>query len=144
MGSASKMPLSPEEIEIGKLISLVRTEYGVSRRLAAEQIGSSPDQLKRIERGEVAMRFLPAILFCQLADISPLWLAFGEPEERSGFFGVQFAIAVEKTFEPGFLEVMKRNKERYRAASRSYAHERATEPRVKKSLGRLSFKHYLI
>src|SRR5882724_5646748 len=107
-------------------------------------MGVSPDQLKRIERGEVAVRFFHAILFCQFADINPLWLAFGEPEKRFGFIGASFAIAVEKTFEPGFLEVMKRNRERYRAASRLYTHDREPGPGSKKRLGSLAIKRYLI
>jgi transcriptional regulator with XRE-family HTH domain len=138
------MGKSFEEAQIGERIRLVRSEDGVSRPLAARQMGLTPDQLKRIESGEVAVRFFPAILFCQFADINPLWLAFGEPEKRFGFFGVKFTIAVEKTFKPRFLEVMERNKERYRAASGSYTYDRERDADAKKQVGTLSIKRYLI
>jgi len=78
--------LSEEEKQIGKRIRVVRKEHGVSQRLAAAQMGLSRQQLDRIERGEVAIRLGPALRFCEFTNRNPLWLAFGEPQNRFGFF----------------------------------------------------------
>jgi transcriptional regulator with XRE-family HTH domain len=99
-------------------------------------MGLSPDQLKRIERGQVAVRLLPALFFCQFADVNPLWLAFGDPEKRFSFFGAQLALTVGSEHTVGFLEVMQRNRERLRLYLR--------EADRKKRLGSLSIKRYLI
>jgi transcriptional regulator with XRE-family HTH domain len=56
---------------------LCRIDSRYSQQALAEGIGLSRDQLKRIEKKQVAPRFWPAWKFCQLLDINPLWLAFG-------------------------------------------------------------------
>jgi transcriptional regulator with XRE-family HTH domain len=63
----------------------VRAELKFSQDSTARQIGLSRDQLNRIERGEVAVRFFPAWHLCRLANLNPLWLAFGGTEEKEGF-----------------------------------------------------------
>jgi transcriptional regulator with XRE-family HTH domain len=120
------MTLTAEEAQIGKRIQLVRKECGLNQTLTARQIGLSRDQLKRIERGEAAVRFLPAFLFCYFTRTSPLWLAFGQPEKRFGFFGVRPIVATE---DPAvtFLEVMQRNRARFRNASVSRVHNSRVE-----------------
>lgn len=128
--------LSAEEAQVGERIRLVRLEHGLSRRLTAAQMEVSPDQLKRIERGQVAVRLLRGLFFCQFADVNPLWLAFGEPEERFGFFGVQVAITVGTEDSVGFLEVMQTNRDRFPPRPR--------QADRKKGLGKLSIKRYLI
>ena len=85
------MALTADEIAVGKRIFLARKEYGVTRRAAAARMWLSYHQLNRIERGEVATPFLPALLFCEFADLNPLWLAFGERESKFGFFIFQGA-----------------------------------------------------
>jgi len=78
--------LTVEEAQIGKRIRFVRKEHRISQRLAAAQMGISRQQLDRIERGEVAVRFVPALRFCEFTNRNPLWLAFGEDQNRFGFF----------------------------------------------------------
>ncbi len=85
------MALTAEEIAVGKRILFARKEYGLIRRAAAARMWLSYHQLNRIERGEVAAPFLPALLFCEFADLNPLWLAFGETESKFGFFVYQGA-----------------------------------------------------
>lgn len=127
--------LTDEEAEIGDRIRIAREHYGTSRQLVAEQMGLSRQQIDRIERGEVAVRFRPAILFCRFAGINPLWLAFGEPENRFGFFWIMHdpssqkgyrvlanvtrIAALEMAADSLFLGEIQRNKELYSAASRS-------------------------
>ena len=65
---------------------LVRKEHGASQALTARRMRLSRDQLKRIERGEVAVRLVPALRFCEFTNRNPLWLALGEGENRFGFF----------------------------------------------------------
>lgn len=48
-------------------------------------MGISPDQLNRVEREEIGVRFLAAWSFCRFTDRNPLWLAFGDSEEKTGF-----------------------------------------------------------
>lgn len=80
------MALSAEEAEIGKRMLLARREHGANQALTARRMLLSRDQLKRIERSEVAVRLVPALRFCEFANRNPLWLAFGEDENRFGFF----------------------------------------------------------
>ncbi len=63
-------------------IRFVRREYGISRRLLAEHLSISADQLNRYERGVVAIRVAPGWAFCELTKTNPYWLAFGEPHSR--------------------------------------------------------------
>jgi transcriptional regulator with XRE-family HTH domain len=92
-------------------------------------------QLKRVERGEVSVRFLPALRFCEFTDTNPLWLAFGDPENPFGFYWIQHTpdrevgyrvlanitgvAASEVAGDAIFLEVMQRHKRDYQAAGRS-------------------------
>ena len=125
----------------------------------------SRDQLRRIERCEVAVRFFPAWEFCRFTDTSPLWLAFGDPEKPSGFVSCANS-TVSK--DAGFLEVMRKYGERYRTLrflihsswfegaavfSDSYSSlldadfiqlKRRAEQVPKKNLARLLIKRYLI
>jgi transcriptional regulator with XRE-family HTH domain len=103
----------------------VRKECGFNQRLTARHTGLSRDQLKRVESGETAVRFGPAFLFCHFTNTSPLWLAFGEPERRFGFFGVAsegLAQDIREHRDATFLEIMQRNREDFHAVSfsRSY------------------------
>jgi transcriptional regulator with XRE-family HTH domain len=74
-------------------------------------MGISRGQLRRIENGEVAVRFFPAWNFCQYTNISPLWLAFGDPEPRDGFVSCANNTVPS---ESRFLEIMERYGEQYR------------------------------
>jgi transcriptional regulator with XRE-family HTH domain len=103
--------LSAEEVAIAKRIHLIRKENHVSQSLASTQMGLSRDQLKRIERGEVAIRFFPAWNFCQFTNLNPLWLAFGDPEKRFGFVACANSTVQDEAL---FLEVMQTYGERYR------------------------------
>jgi transcriptional regulator with XRE-family HTH domain len=103
--------LANEEADIGKRMRLVRKEHGVSRRLAAAQTGLSQDQIKRIELGEVGVRFFPAWHFCRFTDTNPLWLAFGDPEPRFGFVA---AANSEVREDARFLDVMRTFGGRYK------------------------------
>lgn len=156
--------LTAPEAEIGKRIRLARTEKRLSQSVAALQMGLSRDQLRRVERGEVAIRFFPAWNFCQFSDTSPLWLAFGDPEPRFGFVGCANSNVEEQA---GFLEVMERYGERYRTL-RFLTHSswfesasvfsdkksvltaafvslnRRQERNLEKNIGEASIKHYLI
>jgi hypothetical protein len=89
-------------------------------------MGLSRDQLKRIEGGQAVVRFSPAFLFCHFTSTSPLWLAFGEPEKRFGFFGVRPVVGTE---DPtiGFLAAMQRNRSRFHNASLSRVHDSRVE-----------------
>jgi transcriptional regulator with XRE-family HTH domain len=161
----TNVALTAEESQIGKRIRLVRKEQGISQRLAAKRMGLSRDQIKRIERGEVAVRFFPAWHFCQLTDTNPLWLASGDPEGRFGFVGCA------NSSVPGdarFLAVMQKYGERYRTL-RHYTHSamrgagavfsdsdapyltadfialnRRTDRGEKKNVGSMPIKRYLI
>jgi transcriptional regulator with XRE-family HTH domain len=79
------MAIAPQAEEISRRIRELRLDRGISQRLAAANMGLSRDQLRRIERGDVAVRFFPAWNFCQFTNINPLWLAFGDPEPKHGF-----------------------------------------------------------
>jgi DNA-binding XRE family transcriptional regulator len=112
--------LSSEEAQIGKRIRLVREELGASQVSAARRMLLSRDQLKRIERGEVAVRFFPVLFFCDFTNTNPLWLAFGEPEKRLGFFGVRGGKVSQDLMEnpnARFLEIMQTHREIFRSAS---------------------------
>lgn len=111
--------LTAEEAQIAERIRRVRTDQRISQRLAASRMGLSRDQLKRIERGEVSVRFFPGWNFCQFADANPLWLAFGDPEKRFGFVACANATVDENA---RFLDVLKRYGERYRTF-RFFVHE---------------------
>jgi transcriptional regulator with XRE-family HTH domain len=76
---------SKEEVEIGVRLRRVRTEFHISRRLLADYLSISADQLNRVERGSVGLRFATAIEFCELTKTNPLWLAFGDKYPRSGY-----------------------------------------------------------
>jgi transcriptional regulator with XRE-family HTH domain len=78
--------------------------------LAATQTGLSPDQIKRIETGEIAVRFFPAWNFCRFTDTNPLWLAFGDPKPRFGFIECANSTVREDAL---FLDVMRAFGERY-------------------------------
>ena len=98
-------------MEGGKRIRLVRMHYGFSQQHAAERMFLSRDQVNRIERGEVAVHFSPGLLFCQFADLNPLWLAFGEPEKLWGFFYIRSDKLAQDLMarpEPTFLEIMQK------------------------------------
>jgi transcriptional regulator with XRE-family HTH domain len=80
----------------------------MSQRLFAFSFGWSAQQLKRIEAGEVAPRFGPVWNLCFMAQINPLWLAFGEPYLRYGFSS--FPVLEkhpELTPETPFIDVMR-------------------------------------
>jgi transcriptional regulator with XRE-family HTH domain len=125
--------LTAEEADIGKRIRGIRKGHRISQRLAAAQMGLSRQQLDRIERGEVAVRFLPALRFCEFTDTNPLWLAFGEPEVPFRFFWLEYDVTCERGYRPLlnitgiaasqipsdaiFLEVMQRHKKDYQAAA---------------------------
>jgi transcriptional regulator with XRE-family HTH domain len=81
----------------------VRVELKFSQDSTARQIDLSRDQLNRVERGEVAVRFFPAWHFCRLANLNPLWLAFGGSEEKARF--AECGNAAVPTEAP-FFEVM--------------------------------------
>ena len=142
----------------------VRREQKVSERIAAERIGLSRDQLRRIERAQVAVRFFPAWHFCQFTNTNPLWLAFGEPEARHGF------IACANSSVPTdarFLQVISAYGEQYRTfrfltqqtqrgAGDVFSDNnpllradfvtlnRRTKPASKKNIGTTLIKRYLI
>jgi transcriptional regulator with XRE-family HTH domain len=80
----------------------------MSQRLFAFSFGWSAQQLKRIEAGEVAPRFGPIWDLCFMAQLNPLWLAFGEPYLRYRFspFPV-FEKHPELTPEMPFIDVMR-------------------------------------
>ena len=142
----------------------VRTEQGLSQNVVASRMGLSRDQVKRIERGEVAARFFPAWNFCQFADTNPLWLAFGDPEPRFGFVECANSNVDDNA---SFLEVMQRYGERYRTLrflthsswfesgsvfsdtksvlTASYIElDRRPEDKAKRNLADTAVKHYLI
>jgi transcriptional regulator with XRE-family HTH domain len=137
--------LAPEEAQIGKRIRLVRKEVGVSQHLAAQQMALSRDQLNRIERGEVAIGCFAALRFCREANINPLWLAFGEPENRFGFFSPDPG-HTNDDIRSRFLQVMQRDEDRYRGESYLYTTNRwpQWERDAKKNFAKLSIKHYFI
>lgn len=87
-------PPSIEEAAAGARVKKVRQECEISRRLLAEQIGISADQLNRIERGTVSLRLGVAWDFCELTSTNPLWLAFGDPYPRLvfGTFGLRIPL----------------------------------------------------
>jgi transcriptional regulator with XRE-family HTH domain len=94
---------TPEEIAVGKRMREVRIQLKFSQDSTARQIGLSRDQLNRIERGQVAVRFFPGWHFCQLTNMNPLWLAFGGAEERTGF---QTCGNAAVPYEAPFFETM--------------------------------------
>lgn len=134
------MALSVEEAEVGSRIRLVRKEHGVSQRLAAAQMGLSRQQLDRIERGDVSVRFVPGLRFCEFTNRNPLWLAFGEPENRFGFYRIEYDPTPKRGYrvlrnitrigasqiasDAIFLEVMQRDKKDYRAESSETSNEK--------------------
>jgi transcriptional regulator with XRE-family HTH domain len=157
--------VSEQEIQIGKRIRLVRREQRISERLAARQMGLSRDQLRRIERGEVAVRFFAAWNFCQFSNTNPLWLAFGESDGRHGFVTCANSTLPD---DARFLEILQKYGSRYRRL-RFLTHEswfgaaavfsdddksilgaefialpRDLEESSKKVLGRSEIKRYLI
>jgi transcriptional regulator with XRE-family HTH domain len=80
----------------------------MSQRLFAFRYGWSSQQLKRIEAGTVAPRFGPLWELCFMAQINPLWLAFGEPRARYGCKAVDvLGKHPELTPEMPFIEVMR-------------------------------------
>jgi transcriptional regulator with XRE-family HTH domain len=80
----------------------------MSQRLFAFSFGWSAQQLKRIEAGEVAPRFGPVWNLCFMAQLNPLWLAFGEPYLRYGFSSFPvFEKHPELTPEAPFIDVMR-------------------------------------
>src|SRR4051812_30539303 len=92
-------------------------------------MGLSRQQLDRIERGEVSVRFLPALRFCEFTDTSPSWLAFRDPDLPFRFFWLEYDSAHEKAYrvlrnitgvaasqiasDAIFLDVMQRHKSDY-------------------------------
>jgi transcriptional regulator with XRE-family HTH domain len=78
-------PPSGPEIDVGKRMRRVRTEYGLSRRLISDRVTLTEDQINRVERGNVSLRFGPGWRFCELTQTNPLWLAFGDLYPRIGF-----------------------------------------------------------
>lgn len=75
----------------------------MSARLVAQNIGLSESQLKRAEAGLAVVRFFSGWNFCDFIKVNPLWLAFGEPENPTGFSSsVNSYIHPEATF----LDVM--------------------------------------
>jgi len=78
--------VSDKIAQLGKRIRLVRKEHRISQRLVAAQVGLSRQQLYRVEQGEVAIGFLPGLRFCEFTNRNPLWLAYGESQNRFGFF----------------------------------------------------------
>jgi transcriptional regulator with XRE-family HTH domain len=137
--------LNAEEVEIGKRIRLVRKEVGVSQRVAAGQMGVTRDQLNRVERGEVAVRCFAGLRFCRVTNTNPLWLAFGEPEKRFGFFSPEPG-HTNDDFCSRFLEVICRHADRYRAVSSDYITRSwpGWEQIAKKHFASASVKHYFI
>jgi len=80
----------------------------MSQRLFAFSFGWSAQQLKRIEAGEVAPRFGAVWNLCFMAQLNPLWLAFGEPYLRYGFSSFPvFEKHPELTPETPFIDVMR-------------------------------------
>jgi transcriptional regulator with XRE-family HTH domain len=141
------VPLTAEEAQIGRRIRLAREEHGASQALTARRIFLSRDQLKRIESGEVPVRPLPALRFCEFTNRNPLWLAFGEPENRFGFFWVlptqttdqglqEFKVGANPDweFDPvfagdlTFLQMIDKCKDRFSSGTRFFATS-DTEPR---------------
>ena len=141
------MPLTAEEAQIGRRIRLAREEHGANQSLTARRIFLSRDQLKRIECGKVAVRPLPALRFCEFTNRNPLWLAFGEPENRFGFFWVmptqtmdqglqEFKVGASDDWESDpifaqdltFLQMMMKCRDRFSDGTRFFATS-DTEPR---------------
>ncbi len=106
-----KRRLDANEAAIGARIREVRTFSRTSQRLVSEQMGLSRDQLNRIERGEVAVRFFPAWNFCRFTGINALWLAFGETEGKFGFTEVANSEVPDDAL---FLDVMRARGDAYR------------------------------
>lgn len=105
-------PPSSAEIAAARRLRQVRSEYGLTRSDVADHVDLTPDQLNRIERGTVALRFGPAWKFCEFTQTNPLWLAFGEPFPRIGFAPIP-AISGEE-FSESFISHMARFAETYR------------------------------
>ncbi len=111
MGSKKRQPPPDETASlVCRRIRTIRSDFGVSQRLAAERIGLSRDQLNRVERERVTPRFVSAWLLCQLTDTNPLWLGFGGNHERSGFAAAEIGAVSEHT---PFLPVLRDISEAY-------------------------------
>ena len=88
----------------------------MSQRLFAFSHGWSMNQFKRIEGGKVAPRFGPVWQMCFMAQINPLWLAFGEPNLRYACANYPvFEKHPELTPEMLFITVMNAIEAEYRA-----------------------------
>lgn len=88
----------------------------MSQALFAVTFGWSPQQLKRIEAGEVAPRFAPVWGMCSLLDINPLWVAFGDEYYRYGW--VDFDVSSKSPGDPRhmlFIHVLQAIRAEYRA-----------------------------
>jgi transcriptional regulator with XRE-family HTH domain len=96
---------SAQEAEIGRRMLALRKDYRFHRREIAELVRITTDQLKRVERGEVALRFGIGWRFCQVTKANPLWLAFGDVYGRLGF--AEWQIDVKQRSDDLFLDVMK-------------------------------------
>lgn len=120
------MAITAEERQVGRRIRLVRNKQGVLQRFAARQMWLSRDQLNRIERGEVAAPFFAGLLFCLLTDLNPLWLAFGDSEERFGFFafrGANLHRDLNQNAGATFLEILKRHRADFLRFARMHARD---------------------
>ena len=84
----------------------IRKEYGISRSLLATQIGMSADQIKRVERGAVALRLGAGWDFCVLTNTDPRWLAFGDEFKRPALWRTQQRISDAESTLP-FLRCIK-------------------------------------
>lgn len=85
---------------------MCRVEQRFSQRVIAAEIGLSRNQLNRIERGEVSVRFRPAWEFCRFMDLNPLWLAFGDPYEQLGFAPGELSdVSEDGPFRPSMLSI---------------------------------------
>ncbi len=119
----------------------VRIEFGISRRAMADHLAISIDQLKRFERGAVALRLGPAYDFCALTNTSPLWLAFGDSYPRAGVVPYHTSPAIQEQ-SLLFVERMRSAREGSNIAlqATSKADEKS---RALRSVAQNEFKRYL-
>jgi transcriptional regulator with XRE-family HTH domain len=78
-------PPGVQDREVCDRIRRCRIDSHYSQKALAGDIGLTRNQLNRIERKQVAPRFLPAWRFCRLLNINPLWLAYGPVFDGRGY-----------------------------------------------------------
>jgi transcriptional regulator with XRE-family HTH domain len=104
-------PPSGDDLLVGARFRTARIKNRYSQRQLADALYLTRNQVNRIEMGRVKLRTTTAWLLCGFLDLNPLWLAFGEPEEITGF--VDLSLGDAEMYDPPFREFFEQTGDGY-------------------------------